>query len=245
MPDRVALVTGGSRGIGRATSLALARAGLSVAINYRNSVEEAKETLTLVQAAGAEGVVVEADVSDSAAVSSMFADVEAALGPIEVVVNNAGVRADALAARIGDDMWTRVLETNLSGSFFCVRTALPSMIRRRWGRIINVASVAGIRGNPGQVNYSATKAGLIGLTRSLAREVARKGITVNAVAPGFVETELTSTLSDSQRAALLNEIPAARPGTVDEVADAIVFLASDRAAYVTGTTLVVDGGMTA
>lgn len=245
MPDRVALVTGGSRGIGRATAVALARSGHAVAINYRSSVEDAKATLAEIERIGSEGVVVEADVCSAEQVDAMFDYVQESLGPVEVLVNNAGVRIDGLAARMGDPAWDAVLRTNLSGAFFCARRALRSMIVRRWGRIVNVSSVAGISGSPGQANYSAAKAGIIGLTKSLAREVARKNVTVNAVAPGLVRTQLTESLSDAQIAALEGEIPMGRSGTAEEIADVIAFIASDKAGYVTGTTFVVDGGMTA
>jgi 3-oxoacyl-[acyl-carrier protein] reductase len=245
LSDRVALVTGGSRGIGRTTCVALARRGLPVAVNYRDRIDSAKETLSLIEEAGGEGIVVEADVTDRAAIESMFEQVEDALGPIGVLVNNAGVRKDTLGVRMSDDMWDDVLATNLSGAFACSRRALRTMIRERWGRIVNVSSVAGVHGSVGQSNYSAAKAGLIGLTRTLAREVARKNITVNAVAPGLVDTDLTNTLSEARRQELIAEIPMGRAGTSEEVAQLIAFLCSDDAAYVTGTVVVADGGMTA
>jgi 3-oxoacyl-[acyl-carrier protein] reductase len=239
-----ALVTGGSRGIGRATALALATHH-PVAVNYRSRPEEAKETLRLIEAAGGEGICVRADVRDTSAVTAMFDEVEEALGPVGVLVNNAGCRADGLAARLGDEAWREVLETNLGGTFACARRALRPMLRAGWGRIVNVSSVAGLKGNAGQANYSAAKAGVIGLTRSLAREVARKGITVNAVAPGLIETELVAGLGDAQRAALLEMTPAGRAGSPEEVAAAIAFLCSDAASYVTGSVLTIDGGMSA
>lgn len=240
----VALVTGSSRGIGRAIAVALAP-GRAVAVNFKTNAEEAKETLRLVEAAGGEGVTVCADVGERGAVEALFAEVEDALGPVGVLVNNAGCRADGLALRLGDDAWDAVLETNLSGAFACSRRALRSMVRARSGRIVNVASVAGLKGNAGQANYCAAKAGLIGLTRALAREVASRGITVNAVAPGLVDTDLVAGLDPARRAALIDSVPAGRTGTVEEVAAAVAFLCSDAAAYVNGAVLTVDGGMTA
>lgn len=245
MPERVALVTGGSRGIGRATCVALARSGHRVAINYRSSIEEAKETLVSVEELGGEGILVEGDVRDVSSIGSMFDHVEEALGPVGILVNNAGIRADGLAPRMSDDAWDEVISTNLTGAFGCSRRAARSMIRNGWGRIVNVSSVAGIRGSAGQSNYSAAKAGLIGLTRSLARELARKNITVNAVAPGLIGTDLTVSLSEQRTRALVSEIPLGRPGTPEEIADVISFLCSEHTAYVTGAVLVADGGMTA
>jgi len=245
MPERVALVTGGSRGIGRAACVELARGGFEVAINYRSDAEAAKETLDLVEEAGAEGIVVQGDVSRLEEVEAMFGHVEDALGAVGVLVNNAGVRADTLGARMSDQAWAEVLDTNLTGAFACCRRALRSMIRHRWGRIVNVASVAALRGSPGQANYSAAKAGLVGLTRSLAREVARTNVTINAIAPGLIDTDLTISLTPQQRQQLVAEIPMGRAGTPEEIAHLIAFLCSDQASYITGAVLVADGGMTA
>ena len=241
---RVALVTGGSRGIGRAVCLELAR-DYALALNYNTSVEEAKATLSDIENGGGEGIVVQADVRDRAAVDEMFEETEEALGPVAVLVNNAGIRRDALAVRISDEDWDDVLATNLTGAFTCTRRALRSMIRQRFGRIVNVTSVAGVRGSAGQANYCAAKAGLIGLTRSLAREVARKNITVNAIAPGLVETELTTSLGSDSYAELVRKIPMGRAATPEEIAAAVSFLCSDAATYVNGAVLMADGAMTA
>ena len=245
MPERVALVTGASRGIGRAIALALAGKGHPVAVNYRSRVEAAKETLASIEASGGEGICVKADVSDSAAVNDMFVEVEECLGSVGVLVNNAGVRSDGLALRLSDDAWEQVVRTNLFGTFACCRRAMRPMLRARWGRIVNITSVAGLRGSPGQANYSAAKAGVIALTRTLAREVGSRNINVNAVAPGLVDTELTSNLASSRVGQLVSEIPQKRPGTPADVASIVSFLASDDSAYVTGSVFVADGGMTA
>ncbi|HEX2235704.1 MAG TPA: beta-ketoacyl-ACP reductase [Actinomycetota bacterium] len=244
MPDRVALVTGASRGIGRAISVALAQAGHPVAVNYMTRGDDAKETLALVEDAGGEGVVVRADVGDPKDIQRAFAEVEEALGAVQVLVNNAGVRADGLMLSMSDESWEDVLRVNLSGTFYCCRRALKSMLRARWGRIVNISSVAGLRASPGQVNYSAAKAGVIGLTKTLAKEVASKGITVNAVAPGLIETELVTDIAGDRLDKWIDEIPVRRRGTPEEIAHTVRFLCSEEAAYVTGGVFVTDGGLT-
>ncbi len=245
MTDPVALVTGGSRGIGRAIAIALAEGGRSVAINYRTGADEAKETLRLVQAAGGEGICVQGDVGYSSDIDRCFEKVEDALGRVGVLVNNAGARMDGLALSMSDDAWEKVIRTNLFGTFACCRRALRSMVRARWGRIVNITSITGLRGSPGQANYSAAKAGVIGLTRTLAREVGGKGITVNAVAPGLIETDLTSGLPEGRFEALVAETPLKRAGAPEDVAGLVAYLCSAGAEYVTGSTFVADGGLTA
>jgi 3-oxoacyl-[acyl-carrier protein] reductase len=237
----VALVTGASRGIGAATARALADDGWDVAVAYRSDAEGAAQTAEAVRAAGRRAVVVQGEVSEPEAAERLVAQVEDQLGPVLGLVNNAGVRADGLALQLGDDEWDRVLDTNLSAAFRLTRRTLRGMVRARFGRIVNVASVVGPRANAGQANYAAAKAGLIGMTKTVSSEVARRGVTVNAVAPGFIETDMTADLPRE----LLEGVPARRPGRPQEVADAVAFLASDRAGYVTGTTLFVDGGMSA
>jgi 3-oxoacyl-[acyl-carrier protein] reductase len=243
--ERVALVTGASRGIGRAVCAALAESGHAVAVNYRSRADEAKETVALVEEAGADAFMVQADVSDGSDVKRMFEETAESLGPVTVLVNNAGSRRDGLALRMSDEAWTDVIQTNLYGTFACCRSALRSMLRARWGRIVNISSIAGVRGSPGQLNYSAAKAGVIGLTKTLAKEVANKGITVNAVAPGLVSTELTTELPEAQWQALVDATPLGRAGTPEEVAALVAWLCSDEAAYVTGAVHMTDGGLTA
>jgi 3-oxoacyl-[acyl-carrier protein] reductase len=245
VPDSVALVTGGSRGIGRAISLSLAHKGHPVAVNYLSGIDAAKETVASIEEAGGEAISVAADVGDAGAVEEMFRVVEESLGPVAVLVNNAGTRADALTVRLTDDAWDRVLRTNLFGTFACCRRALKPMLRSRWGRIVNVTSVAGLRGSPGQANYSAAKAGVIALTRTLAREVGSRNITVNAVAPGFVDTDLTAGLPEDRMSELVSAVPQGRTGSPQDVANVVCFLTSDEAAYVTGSVFVADGGLTA
>ena len=234
-----ALVTGGSRGIGAATARALADAGWHVAVNYRSGQDAAEQ---VVASLPRPGVAVQGDVSDPEAADAIFSAAEEALGgPVLVLVNNAGVTADNLSPALSDDDWDRVVDTNLSGAFRLTRRALRPMLRARFGRIVNVASVVGLKANPGQANYAAAKAGLVGMTRTVAAEVARRGVTVNAVAPGFIATEMTAELSNGY----LDHVPARRAGTPEEVAACIRFLVSEEAAYVTGTTLTVDGGLSA
>ena len=239
--DACALVTGGARGIGAAAARALAHDGWPVAVLHRRSEADAEATVAAIADAGGKAVAVTADITDLAGSDRAFAEAQERLGPVLCLVNNAGVRADGLALQLGDDEWDRVVDTNLSAAFRLTRRALRTMVRSRFGRIVNIASVVGPRANAGQANYAASKAGLIGLTRTIAAEVARKGVTVNAVAPGFIETDMTTDVPD----AVKQSVPARRAGTPDEVAACVRFLASDAAGYVTGTTLYVDGGLAA
>jgi 3-oxoacyl-[acyl-carrier protein] reductase len=247
MGDRVSrpenatvLVTGASRGIGAAIAKALAADGWAVAVNYRADEDGAKSTVKAIEDAGGRAVAIQGDVANGAC-EHLFETAEAELGPVLALVNNAGVTADGLAIQLDDDAWNKVIDTNLTAAFRLTRRAVKSMIRARYGRVINIASVVGPRANAGQANYAAAKAGLIGMTKTVATEVARRGVTVNAVAPGFIETDMTAELAE--RAA--EHIPARRPGKPEDVAAAVRFLASDDAGYVTGTTLYVDGGMSA
>jgi 3-oxoacyl-[acyl-carrier protein] reductase len=239
--DACALVTGGARGIGAAAARALADDGWPVAILHRTSAADAEATVDAITEAGGSAVAVTADITDPAGCDRAFAEAEERLGPVLCLVNNAGMRADGLAMSMGDDDWDAVIDTNLSAGFRLTRRALRTMVRSRFGRIVNIASVVGPRANAGQANYAASKAGLIGLTRTVAAEVARKNVTVNAVAPGFIETDMTADVPD----AIKESVPARRAGTPDEVAACVRFLASDAAGYVTGTTLYVDGGLAA
>ena len=234
------LVTGGARGIGAASARALADDGWAVAILHRNGGADADNLVASIVDAGGRAVAVRADLRDPAAVDAAYEHAES-LGLVLGLVNNAGVRADNLALSISDDDWSLVLDTNLGAAFRLTRRAMRAMLRARWGRVVNIASVVGPRANPGQANYAASKAGLIGMTKTVAAEVARKGVTVNAVAPGFIATDMTSDLPPE----VVQAVPARRAGQPEEVAACVRFLASDAAGYVTGTTLYVDGGMAA
>ena len=241
----VALVTGASRGIGSATCLALARTGLAVAVGYRSDPEGAEETVAKARADGGTAIAVSIDVRDEVSVDGAFGRVEAELGRVRVLVNNAGYTRDGLAVKYATEQWDATVETNLTGAFLCTRRALPGMLKARWGRIVNVASAGALRGNAGQAAYSASKAGLVGLTKSLAREVGGRGITVNAVCPGFVHTRMTEPQSEESRQRYLEMTPAGRFGTPEEVASVIACLAGPEAGYVNGAVVSVDGGLTA
>lgn len=243
MEGRVALVTGGGRGIGRAIAVRLARGGAKVAVSYRSNDEAAAETAKLVCEAGAECEIYKSDVSSSEDVAALMKGVGEAFGPVEILVNNAGVTRDNIMMRMKDAEFDDVIQTNLKGTYLCTRAALRSMVRARWGRIVNLSSVVGLMGNAGQANYAASKAGIIGMTKSVAREVANRGITANVVAPGYVLTELTEGLPEEIKGRVLDQIPVGRFGEPEDIAEVVAFLAGDGAAYVTGQTIAVDGGM--
>lgn len=240
---RVAVVTGGGRGIGRAIAVRLAREGANVAVSYRSNDEAAEETAAMVRQAGVECGLFKGDVSSAEDVEAVFKGVKEAFGRLDILVNNAGLTRDNIMLRMKEDEFDEVLRTNLKGTYLCTRAVLRTMVRARWGRIVNISSVVGLVGNAGQANYAASKAGIIGFTKSVAREVAQRGITANVVAPGYVETELTGVLSEEVKEQIRGQIPAGRIGEPEEIAGAVAFLAGEEAGYVTGQTLAVDGGM--
>ena len=243
LKDKVALVTGASRGIGREIAQTLAAYGASVIVNYNGSKDRADEVVEMISAAGGKAIAVKADVAKAEEIARLFEEAQAAFGRIDILVNNAGITRDNLILKMSEEEYDTVLDTNLKGAFLCMKHAAKIMLRQKNGRIINISSISGIAGNAGQANYCAAKAGLLGLTKSLAKELGSRGITVNAVAPGFIETEMTEKLSEQVKEGMLAQIPLKRAGSVKDIAEAVAFLASERAAYITGQTLSVNGGM--
>jgi 3-oxoacyl-[acyl-carrier protein] reductase len=243
MAGRVAVVTGASRGIGHAIALRLARDGVKLVANYRAQSAPAEALVQQIRDGGGEAIAVQADVGRSPEAERLVATALETFGRVDILVNNAGITRDSLMLRLSDEDWGAVLATNLTGAFVCTRAVLRSMLRQRYGRILNVSSVVGLMGNAGQANYAAAKAGLLGLTRSVAREVASRGITVNALAPGYIATEMWEPVSEAARSHLREMIPLGREGTPEDVAEAAAYLVSDAAAYVTGQVLNVDGGL--
>ncbi len=240
---RVALVTGGSRGIGRAIAERLAADGHRVAVNYAARADAADEVVAGIRAAGGEAIAVGADVGDEEAVAGMLDRVGVELGPVEILVNNAGITRDDLLLRMSADQWDEVVRVNLRSAYLCTKAALRGMLRAKWGRVVCVSSVAGVAGNPGQANYAASKAGLVGFAKSVAKEIGSRNITVNVVAPGFIETDMTGALGDAVREAALPSIAAGRFGQPAEVASLVGYLCADESAYITGQVIRVDGGL--
>lgn len=241
--SRVALVTGGSRGIGKAIALQLGADGHRVAVNYSSSSEAAESVVEEIRSAGGEAIAVGADVSGAEAVARLIDEVGEALGPIEILVNNAGVTRDGLLARMGSDDWDRVMEVNVRSVYLCTKGVLRGMLKNRWGRIISIGSVSGLAGNPGQANYAASKAAIVGFTKSIAKEVGSRGITANVVAPGFIQSDMTASLGDSALEAAISATAVGRLGQPDDVAGAVGYLAGEQAGFVTGQVIVVDGGL--
>ena len=243
LDGKTALVTGASRGIGRAIALCLAAEGARVAINYAGNVKAAEEVKAAIEATGGTAILCQADIADSAAVEAMVANVVKEFGTIDILVNNAGITRDTLLMRMKDEDFAKVLDTNLKGVFYCTKAISKLMMKKRSGRIVNMASVVGLVGNAGQTNYAAAKAGVIGFSKSAAKELASRGITVNVVAPGFIGTDMTAGLPESVKEKMLTDIPLGRMGEPEDVASAVLFLASDQASYITGQVVNVDGGM--
>lgn len=243
MQERVAIITGSSRGIGRATALGFARSGYRVVVNYHRNREQAEQVLQEIEALGSSGILLGADVSQPQEARDLIENSVKELGQVDVLVNNAGINHDQLMLRIQDEEWERVINTNLSSAFYCSRVVVKHMLKKRFGRIINISSVVGISGNAGQTHYAAAKSGLLGLTLSIAQEYGNRGITANAVAPGFIASDMTAALSPEQRQQILSGIAVGRLGKPEDVAALVLFLASEEAAYINGQVIKVDGGM--
>lgn len=243
LEGKVALVTGASRGIGRAVALLLAKEGADIAVNYAGNQKAAEEVAAIIKDMGRKVLVVKADIADTQSVKDMFDQVLKEFSRIDILVNNAGITRDNLIMRMKDEEWAEVINTNLTGLYNCAKAAVKPMMKQRYGRIINMSSVVGVNGNAGQSNYAAAKAGAIGFTKALAKELASRNITVNAVAPGFIQTDMTADLPENLKEEMLKEIPLQTLGEPEDVAQAVLFLVSDGAKYITGQTLHVDGGM--
>ncbi len=243
LDGRVALVTGASRGIGRAIALRLAEDGATVGVNYNSSEAAAAEVVNLIEGSGGKALALHGDVSSAEAVQDIVGELVRAYGRIDILVNNAGIIRDTLLLRMSEDDWDAVLDTNLKSAFICTKAVVRHMMKQRWGRIVTVSSIVGIIGNPGQANYAAAKAGLIAFTKSIAREFASRGITANAIAPGFIDTDITNHLPQELRDSLLKQIPVERLGQPAEIAELAAFLASDRSSYITGQVVQIDGGL--
>ena len=243
LKGKTALVTGAAKGIGKAAALRLAEKGANIAVNYNSSQKEADDTANHLKDFGVESMSYQADVGNLDQVTKMVEDITDQLGQIDILVNNAGIIDDGLLLRMSDEAWSRVINTNLNGTFYCSRAVLRTMVRSRWGRIINIGSVVGLRGNIGQTNYTASKAAINGFTFALAKEVATRNITVNTVTPGYIHTDTVAVLSDKQKDTIMTWIPMAHFGEVDDIAHMIAYLASEKAKYITGQIISVDGGM--
>ena len=243
LEGKVALVTGASRGIGRAVAIRLAKSGAKIAVNYAGNQAAAEEVKQIIEQNGGEAILVQADISNAESVDAMVAAVMEAFGRIDILVNNAGITRDTLLMRMKEADWNAVIQTNLTGVFSVTKAVSKIMMKQRYGKIVNMSSVVGLMGNAGQANYAAAKAGVIGFTKSMAKELAARNITVNAIAPGFIATDMTAVLSDKVKEDLATKIPMGRLGEADDIASAVLFLVSDSANYITGQTLNVDGGM--
>lgn len=243
LENKTAIVTGGSRGIGRAICKTLAEEGVHIVTCYANGAAAAEETIAMCKEYGVQATAIQADVADAGQVEELFAKALELTGSVEILVNNAGITRDGLILRMSDENFNQVVDTNLRGAFYCMRAASKLMMRKRYGRIVTISSVVGVSGNAGQVNYAASKAGVIGMTKSLAKELGSRNVTANAVAPGFITTDMTDVLPDAVKEQMEKEIPLARLGQPEDVANAVAFLVSDKASYITGQVLHVDGGM--